>query len=239
MNRLTTLPNTEAARPHAIPNRLRASLLQLAMLLAAAAALSGCATPDLSEKSAAHKRNPQPTPAQSDQSFPGFTVGLWKMTAGHNWNPQSIPAQFLAVTTTGRQDVIFVFRQGTQLNGKMESRVVAWNVARPASELAIGEKAVRRLTNHCDRVQLMPSFNYDAVPGGLTTTSPGYVVLGPPLNQFTVRLDGVPAGPFQLPSTNQKTQVTFRVIGLPPAVALDAALLTIALLAMGGGVPPM
>ena len=237
MNRLTMhQKETGAARPDAIPDRLRASL-QLAMLLTAAAALSGCATPDPSEKNAAHKRKPEPTPAQSDHSFPGFTVSLWRMTAGHNWNPQSIPAQFLAVTTTGRQDVIFVFRQCTPLDRKTESRVVAWNVGRPVSELAIGEKAVRRLTNHCDRVQFMPSFNHDAVPAGLTTTSPGYVVLGPPLNEFTVHLDGAPAGPFQLPSTNQKAQVTFRVIGLPPAVALDAALLTIAILAMGGGAP--
>ncbi len=152
------------------------------------------------------------------------TPALWKHTAAREWWPRSSPDQLLVTTTTGRQDVIVVFHQTATVDEKTKHRLVAWNLRDPKSELTVGRGALRRLTNACDRVQIMPVFFQDTIPGDAASTPPGYVVQGAPWCQFTVHLDGVPSGPFELPASHEKCRSSTRIALAPIALATDAAL---------------
>ncbi len=174
-------------------------------LLLSSVALSGCATP-----------------------------ALWKHTAARNWHPEPSGAQFLVANAAGQQDVIVVFRQSTVVGERIKYRVVAWNLRHPPSELAIGRKAVQQLTNACDQVRVMPSFCSDSIAAGATSTSPGYAVLEPLPCRFIVHLEGSAPGPFELPSSREKTRSAMRVVGLPLAVAADGAIVCAAAMAIGG-----
>lgn len=203
MNRLASCQN---GREHVLSGNKchrQASLLN-ALPLLSLAVVSGCATP-----------------------------ALWKHTAAKNWCPESFPDQFLAITTTGRQDVIVVFHQFAAVGDKTKHRLVAWNLCQPSSELTVGRHALRQLTNACDRVQVMPSFTSETVPADATPATPGYAVSGPQY-EFTVHLDGVCAGPFDLPSTRQDTRLLRRIAILPFSVAADAAIIAAACSAGAG-----
>ncbi len=165
------------------------------------------------------------------------TPALWKHTAAREWWPRSSPDQLLVTTTTGRQDVIVVFHQTATVGEKTKNRLVAWNLRDPKGELTVGRGALRRLTNVCDRVQIMTVFSQDAIPGDATSTLPGYAVQGPPWCPFTVHLDGVPSGPFELPASHEKCRSFMRVALAPIAIATDAAL--VATVAMAGAAGSM
>ncbi len=175
---------------------LQASLLN-AVLLLLVPLLSGCATP-----------------------------ALWKHTAAHEWRPASSPDQILTATTTGRQDVIVVFHQVTSVGDETKHRLVAWNLCQSPSGLTVGRRALRQLTNACDRVQVMPLFPSDTVPPNASSITPGYAVTGPQQSQFMVHLDAVPPGPFDLPWTKQESRLLRRAAILPLAVAADAVIVS-------------
>lgn len=175
--------------------RLQPSLLEGLLLLALAVVVSGCATP-----------------------------ALWKHTAARSWSPECTPDQFFTTLSTGRQEVIVVFRQSAWVGEKNHYRLVAWNLSQPSTELTVGRRAVRQLTNACDWVEVMPSFSFDAVPANVPSCAPGYAVTGPQQRQFRVHLDGVSSELFTLPCTDEKRRTLTRVAVLPLAVTADAAI---------------
>jgi hypothetical protein len=160
------------------------------------------------------------------------TPALWQQTASRVWRPQSFPDQFLATTTTGRLDVVVVFRQSATINGKPRDRLVAWNLRDAPVELTVGRKALLQLTNVCEQVQPMPVFTPDNLPADATSMPPGYAVLDWSWSRFTVYLQGAPSGPFELPVSHEKCRAFVRLAGMPFAIAADAAL--VGLLALGG-----
>ncbi len=206
MNLLRTVQQgCEAACSRTGCQRFRACLPN-ALLMLSIAVVSGCATP-----------------------------ALWKHTAAKSWSPQGSPDEFLAVTTAGQEDVVVVFRQFARVGEDTKYRVVAWKLGQPTTELAIGRHALRQLTNACDRVQAMPSFTTDTVPTEATSTSPGYAVKGPLDRQFTVHLEGVPAGPFELPVSKEGTRLLRRAGLLPFSATADAVIATGAFCLLGAG----
>lgn len=173
-------------------------------LLLSSVALSGCATP-----------------------------ALWKHTAARNWQPTPTSAQFFVANAAAQPDVIVMFWQSTEVGEQAKFRLVGWNLRNPPSELAVGTKAMQQLTNSCEQLCVMPSFFSDSIPAGVSSRSPGYAVHEPLAGRFTVHLEGSPAGPFELPTSKEKTRSAMRFAGLPLAVAADAAIVGAAALAMG------
>jgi hypothetical protein len=203
--KLRTILETRTAAPRSdgIYRRVQGSL-RIGLFLLSSAALSGCATP-----------------------------ALWKNTAARDWRPQPNTPQFLLANTADEQAVIIVFQQSARIGDKSKERTVAWNPHAAPQELRIGSKALRQLTNVCDRVQVMPIFPHDRIPGDATSAPPGYVVQGPPAAQFTVHLDGASPDPFELPLTAQKPRVWVRVAGMPFAVVADAEIVAAVAGALG------
>jgi len=152
------------------------------------------------------------------------TPALWRHTAAREWRAQSSPDQFLFTTTTCGHDVLVVFRQSTGEGSRTKERLVAWNPHHQPSELIVGPNALRQLTNACERVQLMPVFQRDSIPGSATSTPPGYVVVDQCWSGFTVHVDTIPSGPFELPASHEKTRSLMRIAGTPFAIVADAAL---------------
>ncbi len=166
------------------------------------------------------------------------TPALWKHTAAREWRPQPLADQFLLLTTTGRQDVVVVFRQFANVDCKIKFRVVAWNLRNASSELTVGPKALRQLTNACERVQPMPVFSQDALPSDATGAPLGYILQDESRDQFTVQLDGVPPVPFELPVSRERCRSGTRIALMPLAIATDAAIVficTAGLAGAGGG----
>ncbi len=162
------------------------------------------------------------------------TPALWKHTAAREWRPQPLADQFLLTTTTGRQDVVVVFRQFANVDCKIKFRVVAWNLRNASSELTVGPKALRQLTNACERVQLMPVFSQDAFPSDATCAPLGYILQDESRDQFTVQLDGVPPGPFELPVSQEGCRSGTRIALMPLAIATDAAIVFICAAGLAG-----
>ncbi len=163
------------------------------------------------------------------------TPALWKHTAARDWTPESYNARLFLASTNSEQDVIVVFRQSATVGKKLHYRLVAWNSSRPSSELAVGRKAVRQLTNSWEQVQILNCFPRDAVLGDAVSTSPGYAVYGPGRDQFTIHLEDAPSASFDLPPCKEKTRVALRAVGLPFAVTYDAVIICLAVGASGGG----
>lgn len=165
------------------------------------------------------------------------TPALWTATAAQDWLPQSPANQFLVTTVTGRQDVVVVFSQWTGKPGKTVERRVGWTVGTSPQELAIGIKAIRKLTNACDTVQRLPVFLKDDFPCDGFSAPPGFAVLDAGSAAFSVRLEADGPEPFVLPSSHIPCRTATRWCLMPLAVATDAAI--VATLAtgwvMGGG----
>jgi len=164
------------------------------------------------------------------------TPALWKHTAARNWRPGASPDQCFRITTVGHQDVLVVFHQSASRGGdKSGDRLVGWNLYQLPAELTVGADALRDLTNRCDQVEQIPMYPRDAVPAGVASTSPGYIVYNRWIG-FTVHLEGVPPGPFELPVSQEECRATARIIGTPFAVAADAVIIgAIAAAALAGG----
>ncbi len=194
MSLLRTFQKGPEPRPEAISQIAKTSF-RGGVLLLLAFGLSGCATP-----------------------------ALWKHTAARSWRPETSTAQFLVVQIADREDVVIVFDQCFGEGKGHKSRLVAWDLRYPSTQLVLGRKAVRQFTNACDRVRLMRVLRSDGVPADVSSDSPGYVVRDPQVNKFTVCLDGAPPGPFELPFTYEETRSGMRAAFLPLTVAADAAI---------------
>ncbi len=151
------------------------------------------------------------------------TPALWKQTAARVWRPDGTPDHLLMTSTTGRLDVIVVFRQSTTVGNKPKQRIVAWKPGDSPEQLLVGRSDVRRFTNACERVQLVPVFAREQVPADARTTPPGYAA-AENWCQFSLHVDGFPSGPFDLPVTNVKCRRWARVAGMPLAIGADAAI---------------
>lgn len=152
------------------------------------------------------------------------TPELWNHTAARDWTPQPPPDQFLATTTAGQHDVVVVFHQATVPHDKLKKRLVAWRLSQSPEGVAVGPKAMQLLTNSCERIETMPVYSPATVSADATCKPPGYAVWDPSVAQFTVYLEGCPLGPFVLPSSHQERNTTMRVVGMPFAIAADAAI---------------
>ncbi len=162
------------------------------------------------------------------------TPALWKHTAARVWEPSSIPEQFLVTTRTGRQEVVVVFVQAATIAGKPKLRVLGWNLRASPAELSVGPRAVRHLTNMCERVQVMPVFANENTATNTLSSDAGYAVRGPSREKFIVHLEGIPPGPYELPTSAVTCRYFARVAVMPFAVATDAVIVGTVLAAAGG-----
>jgi len=167
-----------------------------------------------------------------------FTTGcatpvFWGVTAPRKWQPTHLD-QILYVTNANHQsDVVILFSQtGFKQQYNIKTRDVGWLISRPTNGLAVTAGAIRQITNSCSSLQVVPCYDSGNVPACATTKPPGYGVYKLSVNQLTLHINGIPPGPYTLPS-NTNTYTTWRIIGMPVAVATDVAILTV--IAVGEG----
>ena len=162
------------------------------------------------------------------------TPALWKNTARREWKPNPLDGVVLVSTTNQQREVVVLFRQFALVGTTSECRKAGWAVSQSPEQLALAPHAVGQLTNSCGgELQTIPMFLAGNVPETASSTPPGYAVWHAADDQLTVHIDGLPAGPFTLPTTQQKRRTSERIIVLPLAVAVDAAITGAVLFAVG------
>lgn len=158
------------------------------------------------------------------------TPALWKSTAAGHWVPR--PPERVCIFTTGTTpspDVAVFFTQTETSRSPVAQRPALWRVSESPTNLVAGAVAISTATNKWRGVRSIPLYkSANDVPAGQTTSPPGYAVLLPSRTAFTVHFDGFPAGPYELPTTDRETQIAARVVSMPLAVGVDAALIAAA-----------
>jgi hypothetical protein len=152
------------------------------------------------------------------------TPALWKSTARREWKP-STPDQVVLITNTNHQRAVAVFFcQVARVEGTTTSRDVGWRLGQSPKELALTPRAIGQLTNSCGEFRSVPLFLAGGVPPDASSQSPGYAVWNSTDQQLTVYLDGYPCGPYLLPTTQTDQHTAMRALGMPFALAADAAI---------------
>jgi hypothetical protein len=152
------------------------------------------------------------------------TPALWHGTAARQWRLSS-PDQVLLFTSTNQQpDVAVVFTQFSANNGSPKSRCVVWCLGEPPTHLIIGTNAVRQFTSSLSGSRAVPLVRAGEAPPAPLATTPGHAVWSSPDEELTVHIEGVPPGPFTLPTAHERARTALRVVGLPFAVAADAVI---------------
>ena len=159
---------------------------------------------------------------------------LWQATKAREWGPCSLDQAWLLTNTNQQHDVAVLFSQSRAAGKKSITRTVGWQVSQVPDHLACTAAAIRRLTNAVSEVKVIPIYHPGTVPPDASSQPPGYVVATYEGYQFEFHVNGVPSGPYVLPSTRD-TFNTVRVVLLPVAVATDASLITIMVLGSGHG----
>ena len=155
---------------------------------------------------------------------------MWRATAPRNWQPYAVDQIWLVANTHHQSDVVVLFSQaGYKQQHDLKTRTVGWRISQPASQLAVTPEAIRQLTNSFATLQVVPCYGAGSVPDSATNQPPGYVVCNPASNQLSLHLKNIPPGPYTLPGTTQ-SYTTWRIIGMPIAVATDAAVVTVIIL---------
>ena len=161
------------------------------------------------------------------------TPALWQSTARREWKPNPPDCVVLMSNPNQQREVAVVFRQFAQVGATTESRRAGWYVSQSPEQLALTSQAIGQLTNSCGERQSIPMFVADNVPPDASCQSPGYAVWDSRDDQLTIHIDGLPSGPFTLPTTHQKRQTAARIIVLPLAIAADTAITGAVIFALG------
>lgn len=159
------------------------------------------------------------------------TPALWRSTSAGLWVPEE-PERMCVFTTQSAPSLdVGVFFFQTEITHKQHAkRPVLWRLSQSPTNLVVQTTAIASATNLWRGVRSVPIYSAEAaLPADQTTAPPGYAVLLPDKRGFTLHLDGYPAGPYRLPSSNTETQVAARIIGMPLAVGFDTALIAAAL----------
>jgi hypothetical protein len=164
------------------------------------------------------------------------TPALWRLTAAREWQPALPPDQFLLITSAGQQDLFVLFHQTVKFGETSKDRLVAWNLKEPGTSLIIDPLAALSLTNSCDRFTVLEAFNDETTAMEMGSGNPGYVVLDAGGTMFAVHVEGLPSGPFALPTSHEKGKMGLRIGLAPLAIATDAGLVAAAALG-GAGCP--
>jgi hypothetical protein len=159
------------------------------------------------------------------------TPALWKSTASGQWvpgEPERVCVFATKAAPTPDMGVFFTQTETThQPNAK---RPVLWCLSQSPTNLTATPMAIATVTNLWRGMRTVPLYSSEAaLPASQTTAPPGFAVLLPDGKGFTLHLDGYPAGPYQLPASKTETQVAARIIGMPFAVGVDAALIAAAM----------
>lgn len=162
------------------------------------------------------------------------TPALMKSTTRREWKPMP-PDQVVLITDTNHQRAVAVFfRQVATVGTTSTSRNVGWRLGQSPRELALTPRAIGQLTNSCGEFRTLPMVLAESVPTDASSQSPGYAVWNSTNQQLTVYLDGYPRGPYVLPTTQTNPRTVMRLLGMPFAVAADAALALGAITAWAG-----
>jgi hypothetical protein len=165
------------------------------------------------------------------------TPALWKSTAGREWKPMAPDHVMLLTNINQQREVVVLFHQIAAVGKTNSLRIVGWRLGQSSGELAITPRAIDQLTNSCGQFAPVPLFLAGAVPANASSQAPGYAIWNSMDQQLTVYLDGYPCGPYLLPTTRTDRRTALRVLGLPFAVAADAAIVLISLSVAGLGGP--
>lgn len=153
------------------------------------------------------------------------TPALWKCTASRDWSPGS-PDQILLITDTNQQrDVLVFFRQFDCRPESRDSRTVGWRLGQSPLSLAFKTNDITRITNAMVRCESIPIFDGEETPTSSTNLLSSYAIWHSLDQELTVHIEGIPAGPFTLPSSHQPSQPVLRACMLPVALSADAALI--------------
>ena len=109
---------------------------------------------------------------------------------------------------------------------------MGWLISQPTNQLAVTPDAIRQLTNSFGTLQVVPCYGSGSVPASATTKPPGYAVCNLPSNQLSLYIKDITVGPYTLPITTQ-SYTTWRIIGMPIAVATDAVIVTVIVIGEG------
>jgi hypothetical protein len=118
---------------------------------------------------------------------------------------------------------VVLFTQARGSDANPATRSAAWLVDQPANQIVTTSAALRHLTNHVDRVQVLPvltAMEAATNSGGNPAT---FAVLGYPPTYFVVHQNGQPSKVCSLPTTTQ-TLYTTRACLLPLAITTDTTI---------------
>lgn len=158
------------------------------------------------------------------------TPALWRSTSAGQWVPGKPERLCVFTTQSAPSPDVGVFFFQTEITHKpLAKRPVLWRLSQSPTNLVVNSMAIAPVTNLWRGVRTIPLYPAKAaLPADQTTTPPGFAVLLPDSKGFTLHLEGYPAGPYRLPTSNTETQVATRIIGMPLAVGFDAALIAAA-----------
>jgi hypothetical protein len=149
------------------------------------------------------------------------TPAVWRETAAAHWDPCP-PTDVLLLPGTNRNgQLAFAFNQFSMRGTNGKTRPVLWPVGGSATNLIVGQAAVKAFLNHHPSAQHVPVFELNRP---LPTDTETYATSDPSGLTLTLHAEGIPPGPYTLPGSDQKAGTAARTIGLPFAVVLDAAL---------------
>jgi hypothetical protein len=155
------------------------------------------------------------------------TPALWHRTSAFEWNPAWYTAEVLLPANTNQPSApIVLFEQMAQFGpNTFIYRNVGWRVGQPPGTLADTRQAIRQLTNSAARFLSVRVYHstlakYRA-PTHESSRPPGYALINDTNYQLTLHIDGLPPGPYTLPSSYHPKKTAERVVLAPFAVVLD------------------
>jgi hypothetical protein len=162
------------------------------------------------------------------------TPAVWHGTAALRWDPCPPVDVLLVPGTNQTRQVAFFFTQSSTRGTSCRTRPVLWLPASSATNLVVDDASVRAFLKARPAVRQVPVYGSpDQLPLGSTET--GEYAISDELGlTLTLHAEGFPPGPYTMPATDQKAKTAARIIGLPLAAALDAALVTAAAVAGAG-----
>jgi hypothetical protein len=118
---------------------------------------------------------------------------------------------------------VVVFSQTADVHSPFVfTRKVGWQVGHPFDDVADTREAIQQLTEKAPGFQSIPVYFPGRVSTNVLFRPPRYAVVDfRSCNHLTLYVDGVPAGPYTLPTNRHSKKMTERVLLTPLAVVLD------------------
>jgi hypothetical protein len=151
------------------------------------------------------------------------TPTLWQRTSAFEWRPELVYKVMLPANTNQPSAPLVVFSQTADVHSPFVfTRKVGWQVGHPFDDVADTREAIRQLTEKASGFQSIPVYFPGRVSTNVLFRPPRYAVVDfRSCSHLTLYINGVPAGPYTLPTNHHSKKTAERLLLTPFAVVLD------------------